>query len=411
MKTDLVPKWLFLDMNAFFASAEQQLRPELRSRPVGVVPVMADTSCCIAVSYEARKFGIRTGTGIAEAKKRCPDICLVQARPAEYVRVHEQIIAAVDSVLPIDKVHSIDEMSCQLSGSQRDPGAALQLGRQAKQVICSQVGSQLKSSVGIASNRFLAKIASNLQKPDGLSIITAEDMPGALFGLALDDLTGIGKGMLARLNAQGVDSVEQLYSLSSERLRKIWGGIGGEWWWYALRGYEMPEQESQRRTIGHSHVLSPQYRNSQGARSVLVKLIHKAAARMRKLGYFAGEIDIGLRYHDRDSWHVRQVMDPCQDTQSLLGLFAALWDQRPKGAAPAAVSVTLQRLVPEAAISLSLFPEDNQRQEVSHLMDQINMKFGPQSIYTATMQEAADTAPMRISFTKIPDIEVEADRK
>ena len=404
-------KWLFLDMNAFFASVEQELRPELRGCPVGIVPVMADSSCCIAASYEAKARGIRTGTRISEAKARCPEIRLVQARPAEYVEVHEAIVSAVDSVLPVYKVYSIDEMACRLTGSQSEADHAIALGRQAKQVIQDKVGSQLKSSVGIASNRFLAKVATNLQKPDGLSMITREDMPEILYSLELEDLTGIGRGMLARLNAQGIETVEQLYELSSERLRKIWGGIAGEWWWYALHGYDLPERETRRRTVGHSHVLPPQFRTQQGARAVMVKLIHKSAARLRKLGYFAAEIDIAMRYPGADTWHARQRMEPCQDTRSLLGIFDDLWRQRPTRATPLSVSVTLSKLVPESAMSLPLFPEDRQRQELGQLMDEINARFGPQSIYTATMQDAADAAPMRISFTKIPDISVEADRK
>ena len=404
-------KWLFLDMNSFFASVEQQLRPELRGQPVGVVPVMADSSCCIAASYEAKGHGVKTGTRISDAKQLCPNIRLVQARPAEYVKIHEAIVSAVDSVLPVHKVYSIDEMGCKLMGSQRQEDNAIALGRQAKRAIQQQVGDQLLSSVGIASNRFLAKIAGNLQKPDGLSMITASDLPEILYSLELDDLTGIGKGMLARLNAQGIETVEQLCDQSSERLREAWGGITGEWWWYALRGHDMPEPESKRRTIGHSHVLAPQFRTQQGARSVMVKLIHKAAARLRKLGYFAGEISIALRYPRHDSWHDKQVMEPCQDTQSLIGIFNGLWKQRPTAAAPLSVGVTLSKLVPETAMSLSLFPEDQRRQDLGKLMDQINTKFGPQSIYTATMQEAATTAPMRISFTKIPDITVEADRE
>jgi len=104
-------------------------------------------------------------------------------------------------------------------------------------------------------------------------------------------------------------------------------------------------------------------------------------------------------------------MEPCQDTQSLLKIFDGLWKQRPTSMAPLSVSITLHKLVPESAMSLPLFPEDRHRQDLGKLMDQINTKFGPQSIYTATMQEAAQTAPMRISFTKIPDITVEADRE
>src|SRR6266446_5973668 len=102
---------LYVDLNSYFASVEQQLRPELRGQPVGVVPVMADTTCCIAASYEAKKFGIKTGTLVSEAKERCPDIQLVEARPPTYVEFHHRLVEVVESCTPVDKVYSIDEMA------------------------------------------------------------------------------------------------------------------------------------------------------------------------------------------------------------------------------------------------------------------------------------------------------------
>ena len=107
--------WLFLDMNSFFASAEQHLQPALRGKPVAVVPTMTDRTCCIAVSYEARPYGIKTGTNVGEARRRCPGLRVVAGRHEDYVRIHHQIIAAVETVLPVTKVCSIDEMVCQLS--------------------------------------------------------------------------------------------------------------------------------------------------------------------------------------------------------------------------------------------------------------------------------------------------------
>lgn len=111
--------WLFLDLNSYFASIEQQLRKELRDKPVAVVPVMADSTCCIAASYEAKKFGIKTGTVVSEAKKLCPSPKLVEARHQTYVECHHQIVEAVESCLPVASVASIDEMACQLTGSNR----------------------------------------------------------------------------------------------------------------------------------------------------------------------------------------------------------------------------------------------------------------------------------------------------
>ncbi len=155
---------LYVDLNSYFASVEQQLRPELRGRPVGVLPVMADTTCCI----DARRFGIRTGTPVWQARKLCKRIVFVQARPATYVDIHHRIVAAVESCTPVGDVLSIDEMAYELMGSDCEEANAIKLGRQIKQAIYDQVGEVLHSSVGIAPNRFLAKTASNMQKPDGL---------------------------------------------------------------------------------------------------------------------------------------------------------------------------------------------------------------------------------------------------
>ena len=110
---------LFLDLNSYFASCEQHLRPELGDKPIAVVPMLSDSTCCIAASYEAKDFGIRTGTNVGEARRMCPDLILVDARPTEYIKLHHQILAAVDTCVPVETIYSIDEMSCRLMGRER----------------------------------------------------------------------------------------------------------------------------------------------------------------------------------------------------------------------------------------------------------------------------------------------------
>ncbi len=111
--------WLFVDLNSYFASVEQQVRPDLRGRPVGVVPMTADTTCCIAASYEAKAYGVKTGTVVADAKRMCPGLVLVEARHELYVEYHHRIVEAVESCLPVTTVLSIDEMACRLMGRER----------------------------------------------------------------------------------------------------------------------------------------------------------------------------------------------------------------------------------------------------------------------------------------------------
>ncbi|HVL39866.1 MAG TPA: hypothetical protein VM328_10800, partial [Fimbriimonadaceae bacterium] len=126
---------IFLDLNAYFASCEQQERPELRGRPIAVVPMMADSTCAIAASYEAKAFGIKTGTKVAEAKEMCPELVLVQARPPLYVHMHKKILEAVEDVLPVEKVCSIDEMRFRLLETESSPAVARELALRLKKII------------------------------------------------------------------------------------------------------------------------------------------------------------------------------------------------------------------------------------------------------------------------------------
>lgn len=399
------PKWLFVDMNAYFASVEQQVCPELRGRPTAVVPVSADTTCCIAVSYEAKKYGIKTGTRVSDAKRLCCDIQLVAARPALYVEYHKQIVEAVNTVLPVDEVHSIDEMSCRLTGRQCDTDHAVSLAKDVKCAIKEQVGEYLLCSVGIAPNRFLSKVASSMQKPDGLSVIKGNELPERLYSLSLSDLPGIGDGMLARLNLYGVKSVEQLCALSKAQCHGIWHSVVGKRWWHLLRGEDLQEIATKRRTVSHSHVLHPQMRTDEGMYSVLIKLIHKAGARLRRLNHYACRMSIHISYFSKaDSWKSYVKLGQFQDTHTMIKAFLKMWPKRPAGKTPLRVSVVLSDLMPTAETSLPLFSDESRRIRLAETMDRINERYGLDCVYFGTMHGAKEAAPMRISFTSIPDL-------
>jgi DNA polymerase-4 len=190
---------LYVDFNAYFASVEQQLVPELRGKPIGVLPVMAETTCCIAASYEAKAFGVGTGTIVRDARKLCKDMVFVEARPPLYVEMHHKLIAIVESCTPVEEVRSIDEMVCRLTGSQQKTDNALKLAAKIKHEMHKQY-PYIKCSIGIAPNTFLSKVASNMQKPDGCIVIEQHEVPEKLFRLKLRDLNGVGRQMEARLN-------------------------------------------------------------------------------------------------------------------------------------------------------------------------------------------------------------------
>ncbi len=402
---------LYVDFNSYFASVEQQLRPELRGRPIGVLPVLAETTCCIAASYEAKRCGVKTGTSVREARKLCPEIRFVAARPAVYVEQHHRLIEAVESCLHVERVLSIDEAVCRLTGSEQGRERALALARQVKRTIAERVGSELRSSIGIAPNVFLAKVASDMQKPDGLVVIEQADLPDCLFDLALRDLCGIGKAMEQRLQRNGIRSVRELCAAGRDKLRLAWGSIEGERMHARLRGEELPALPSQRASVGHSHVLPPELRTPESARSVLHRLLQKAAMRLRSYGCVAGALRVRVKFRNGDAWERQAAFDPTGDTLAFLDVLERLWREFPRNGRlqPLAVAVTLGRLDESSHRSRSLFEPGRDHDKLNAVIDSINLRYGRSALYFGGAHQALNAAPMRIAFNHIPDPETEGD--
>src|SRR6202161_3627974 len=185
-------RWLYVDFNSYFASVEQQLRAELRGKPIAVVPVETDSTCAIAASYEAKAFGVKTGTPIYEAKRLCPGLTCVLARHERYVEFHHCLIEEIERHIPVTAVCSIDEVACRLMDNEISVERSTEIARSVKSGIAKTIGSYVRCSIGIAPNRYLAKVGTELQKPDGLVELRPENLPKGLFGLKLRDLPGIG---------------------------------------------------------------------------------------------------------------------------------------------------------------------------------------------------------------------------
>lgn len=408
---------LFVDFDSFFASVEQHDDPRLRGRPVAVIPVASTTTCCIAASKEAkREFGIKTGTSVAEALQRCPDIALQIARPARYVRVHHQFLEAIQTCIPHGKAASVDEVPCWLIGRERRRENAEDIARAIKRALRDVgFGDSLTCSIGIAPNKFLAKTASDMNKPDGLTVIEQADLPHALHALELRDLCGIGPSMEARLRRAGIVTVEHVCAASRDQLRRAWGSIEGERFWLQLRGFELPEREAPRASVGHSHVLGPGLRDAAGMRSVLYKLLAKAAMRLRDEGLLAGAMAIRVRFVGMDARFERDLrFAPLDDTPALLqllgrqlhGIERAAREGRwnPKRHPPLSVAVTLLELSPRAAACGELLAGRQRAQAASLLLDTVNRKYGNSALYLGSMARAVEqhAAPMRIPFQQIP---------
>jgi DNA polymerase-4 len=418
-------RWLFLDLNSYFASVEQELEPELRGRPVAVVPVMADTTSAIAASYEAKAFGVRTGTQIGEAKRMCPGLVLVEARHEVYVDYHNRIVEAVERCVPVAAVMSIDEMAASLMGREQPLFAALSLARRIKASIRENVGATLRCSIGLATNRYLAKIASDMDKPDGLVALTPDILMTALSQLKLRDLPGVGARMEKRLHEGSIRTMPQLLALDREQMNHVWGGIGGEKLWHWLRGEDFHDAELEhQKSISQSHVLPPELRTEDGCYAVAHKLLHKAAMRLRTARLWATHVSLTIKYVTTKAeakgqhssgihqavWSQGLAVIECQDNQTLIEALQKLWGARPqddKHRKPFFIGVWLGDLVPDHLHTLSLFSgleSESKRSRLTSTMDALNHKYGTATLFPASMLLARAAAPTRIAFTSIPDL-------
>ena len=293
-------RWLVLDLNSFFASCEQQENPALRGEPVIVVPTMAESTCAIAASYPAKAFGIRTGTLVHEARRLCPDVKLVQAHHKLYVAYHHRVLSAIDKHIPVEEVMSIDEVACRLDKVQQEPVVAHALARSIKREIEKQVGECLTSSIGISANKLLAKLASNMQKPDGLVILPTEELPGAILHLKVRDIPGIGPKMAKRLQRAGITDIGTLWKTDAARLRLIWGGVAGARMHELLHGADIASPKQARSSISHQHVLAPDQRSIDGAAPILRQLLVRAAQRLREDGFYCRRLIVDVKWLGRE---------------------------------------------------------------------------------------------------------------
>lgn len=397
--------WLFLDLNSFFASCEQQERPELRGRPIAIVQMMTDSTCAIAASYEAKAFGVKTGTAIWEAKQRCPGLVLVKARHQLYVRYHHRIIQAVDTCLPVTKVCSIDEMACRLMAPEREINAARALAHKVKQTIRQKVGDCMTCSVGLGPSLFLGKVGSDMQKPDGLVVITKNDLPDVLHRLALTDIYGIGTRMERRLHQAGIYNVADLMRASHSDLRRVWRGVTGVLYYELLHGADLHFPSStQSQSISHQHVLEPELRTLAGAKEFAQHLLAKAAERLRHSGYFCRRLGLSLSAAgDWGKFWNEVEFHETQETDFLSARLTKLWQQVPT-IKPIKVGIVLFGLVPAAQHQPDLFADNTHRKSLSHLIDKINRRYGRGAITFGKSSGQISRFTGHAAFQRVPEI-------
>jgi DNA polymerase-4 len=415
-------RWLFLDLNSYFASVEQQLQPELRGRPVIVAPVDSDTTVAIAASVEAKRYGISTGTPVWEAKRKCRELCITPARHARYVEFHDAIVAEIWRHVPVTKVCSIDEVACRLLDNENDRASAIALAHRVKAGIRANVGECLTSSVGIAPNRLLAKLASDMMKPDGLVVFEGADLPAALYDIPLRDISGIGAKMERRLARDGINDIRQLLARRPRDAGDAWGGVNGDRLWYQLHGVDLPEKPTQSRTIGHSHVLSPSKRGLEASRLTARRLALKCASRLRRKGYLARLLVLHGKFEDdKSNWRTAIKLPATQDSFVVLGALDAIFPRlaeagrnRGSGFRLRMIGVTLSEIAAVEGEQGSLFaaldPDDplaraTRTLSLSRAMDRINERFGRHAVSVGPLSGGRiDHVGAKIAFGRIPEL-------
>ena len=394
-------RWLVLDLNSFFASCEQQEHPELRDRPLIVVQTMAETTCAIAASYSAKALGIKTGTLVHEARRLCPDLRLVQANHKLYVEYHHRILKAIDKHIPVEDVMSIDEVACRLDKVQQQPVVARKLAQEIKHEIQSRVGACLTSSIGVSANKLLAKLASDMQKPDGLVILPIEELPGAILHLKLRDIPGIGPNMAERLQKADITDIATLWKTDASRLRLIWGGVAGDKIHALLHGEDIVSPKHARSSISHQHVLAPNDRTKQKSAAVVRQLLVRAAQRLRDDGFFCRRLAVEVKWlrRDGDSWTGTRSFFETQDTGVLLHILQEIWPEVPD-LKPLRVGVALSGLAPQQTHQPDLFDKPSDARLVTAI-DELNAKFGKGAIgYGAATGDQSS----KIAFQRVPKV-------
>ncbi|MCX6809623.1 MAG: hypothetical protein NTZ65_02665 [Candidatus Berkelbacteria bacterium] len=384
-------------MNSFFASVEQQVQPVLRGKPVCVAPYTGNTGCCIAKSYEAKSFGISTGHLVGDAKKICPQIIVLESRPELYMFYHREIVKVLEGLSPYVSIRSVDEFNIKLTGSDQKEKEAIKIANGFKKAIREKVGDYLSCSIGISANSWLAKLAGEQKKPDGLVLLALDELPAFYDLLKLTDLPGINVAMERQLLNRNIKTPLEFFNQSMVDL-SLWFGHPGRVWYYRLRGFETDDYKSPTKSIGHQHVLAPKFRNKIAARQVLSKMAQKCSRRLRNKNLYTGAIGVCVSFLNAPSYHKSVSTGLIADGQTIQKLSLKLYDDYSGTNSPFRLAVTLYNLIQIKDKQISLFSDIEKSLQLSIAMDKINDQFGDETIYPASMLGSSDAVPNRIPF-------------
>lgn len=399
------PQVMHIDLNSCFATVEQQARPMLRGWPVGVTNRRGDKakySCIVAASYEAKNLGVKVGMRADEALKLAPGMVVLETDPPKYHYAYQKLVNIMRSYSPDVVMKSIDEGVIDFHGTRRHVNARSleSIGYEIKQRLKEDVGCWMRCNIGIAPNRFLAKLAAGLHKPDGLDIITHENLRAVLAELKLTDLNGIAERNQARLNAAGIYTPLQFLDAPSELLRRqVFHSICGEDWYQRLRGHEIDNHEHDTKTIGRQYVLEDTRLDDEAINSRLAYLCETTGMKLRYKGFSARGVMVYARYAGGDYWYERRTFKTTFFSNAEVHRRAMLlFNRRPHHDYVREIGVTCYQLEPSTRNQISLLDEVNQENWLTEAVDRINERYGEFTVTFAGSYPSRGVVKQKIPF-------------
>lgn len=403
------PNTLHIDLNSCFATVEQQANPRLRGKPIAVAAFKSPGGCILAPSIEAKKYGIKTGMRVRDGKALYKDLIILEPDPWKYrninIALKNLLLTYTDEVFP----KSIDEFVLDFSGAAAsdDPVAA---GREIKARIKKEIGDWLTVSIGISTNRFLAKTASSLKKPDGLDVINHKNYTDVYKRLALDDLCGIKTRNIARLNMAGIHTVMDFYKAYPMALQMAFGSVVGHYWYLRLRGWEVDDLAQNRRSYGNSVALKKNFVTPEELSPVLTQLVEKMSMRMRAKGYWARGVHLGLLYRNGNYWHrgitIKNGVYTSRDIyRTAYKLLLSSYETSKSNSGVHTIAVSCFDLSREKHYQLNILTDLSRQITLTDALDDINTKWGNYTISPAKMVDTKNTVKDRIAFGGIKELE------
>ena len=396
---------MHIDLNSCFATIEQQSNPLLRGRPIAVAAYATPNGCILAPSIEAKKLGVKTGFRVKDGRALCPDLIVLPPDPDKYRYIHLKLRRLLSAYTTDLVPKSIDEFVLNFKDFPSFNTGLLTTGRQIKTRIKQEIGDWLTVSIGIAPNRFLAKQASNLKKPDGLEEINCHNFFDIYSNLKLPDLTGINTHLTARLNSRNIYTVVDFYQSDISRLKSVFHSISGYYWYLRLRGFEIDDIDFGRKSFGNMYSLPKHYSAAADLSPILHKLVEKMSFRLRQSGFKTKGIHLGILYTDHSFWHQGRLLpDYLFDSGDIFRAGFRLLLHSGCLKPVSNISVSCFDLTQNPCLQLDLFSSVLKKARISEAVDSINRKYGHFVITPSAMIGTSSLVPDRIGFGNIGDL-------